>query len=136
MPGTASYSTLFDTYRRTAELRGLEFSLSREEHKNIIGRNCYYCNTPPPAFNCYVKADHTIRRNGKLTRQSTVDLAWIRANGIDRFDNSRGYTINNSVPCCADCNRAKWEMTALDYISHCQKVIAYQSVNYKEGQIK
>lgn len=29
------------------------------------------------------------------------------ADGIDRIDSSKGYTIDNVVPCCAICNRMK-----------------------------
>lgn len=34
------------------------------------------------------------------------------ANGIDRSDNALGYVPGNCVSCCADCNRAKSNMTS------------------------
>lgn len=46
-------------------------------------------------------------------------------NGLDRFDNSKGYLKNNVVPCCAICNRAKNSLTAEEYIQHCKNVLAH-----------
>ncbi len=39
------------------------------------------------------------------------------AGGIDRYDNSIGYTRANSVPCCSQCNYAKARGTAEDFIA-------------------
>ena len=33
-------------------------------------------------------------------------------NGVDRYDNSVGYTIDNTRPCCKFCNSAKWDSDA------------------------
>jgi hypothetical protein len=33
------------------------------------------------------------------------------ANGIDRVDNTKGYSVDNCVPCCRRCNVAKADMT-------------------------
>lgn len=35
----------------------------------------------------------------------------LKCNGIDRVDNKKGYTKENSVACCKDCNFAKYTMT-------------------------
>ena len=32
-------------------------------------------------------------------------------NGIDRKDNDKNYTLENSVPCCWTCNRGKMSKT-------------------------
>ena len=32
-------------------------------------------------------------------------------NGIDRVDNSKGYTLNNILVCCYDCNTKKGAIT-------------------------
>lgn len=42
--------------------------------------------------------------------------------GIDRFDNSMGYLPDNSVACCAICNRMKFNYSAEDFINHCEKI--------------
>lgn len=47
------------------------------------------------------------------------------ARGIDRLDNSSGYTIANAVPCCATCNYAKREMSADDFIAWVGRVFRH-----------
>jgi hypothetical protein len=34
----------------------------------------------------------------------------IKTIGLDRVDNTKGYSIDNCVPCCTTCNRAKLKM--------------------------
>ncbi|ABT15061.1 hypothetical protein NY2A_B662R [Paramecium bursaria Chlorella virus NY2A] len=40
-------------------------------------------------------------------------------NGIDRVNNDVGYTVENCVSCCGDCNFAKRSSTAEDFIAKC-----------------
>lgn len=46
----------------------------------------------------------------------------IRYNGIDRIDSSKGYTIDNVVTCCWDCNRAKNTMSVDDFKSWVSRI--------------
>lgn len=39
--------------------------------------------------------------------------------GVDRMDNSIGYTKANSTPCCATCNRIKGASTVAEFVSRC-----------------
>lgn len=39
--------------------------------------------------------------------------------GLDRVDNTKGYTEDNVVPCCEMCNWMKRDMTQKDFISKC-----------------
>lgn len=122
-----SYGTLYDTCRRAAYLRDLEFSLTRSQHKELSTQNCTYCGELPAPFNCYIKSEGTMRRASKKIRQSTVDLAWINANGIDRVDSNQGYIISNCVACCSNCNRAKWELSLSEFLMHVQKIVSFQN---------
>lgn len=83
-------------YKSSAKNRGLEFNLSRDSFSILILSQCHYCGAA---------ASSTIKRsrNPKHDRVLTC-------NGIDRVDNSMGYTIDNCVTCCLQCNQAK-----LDY---------------------
>ena len=47
-------------------------------------------------------------------------------NGIDRVDNSKGYTKDNSVPCCEKCNYGKNVYSATEYIEHCKRVADFR----------
>ena len=48
-------------------------------------------------------------------------------NGVDRDNNLIGYTKENSVPCCTDCNYAKGTMTGSDFVEHVKKIAALQT---------
>lgn len=43
------------------------------------------------------------------------------ANGIDRYSNNKGYYHGNIVPCCWTCNRAKSDMSFMDFEDYIQK---------------
>jgi len=50
-------------------------------------------------------------------------------NGIDRKINSRGYTPDNSLPCCRTCNFMKKDMdyqTFVDWIGRAYKCLYRQ----------
>lgn len=92
-------------YKQGAQRRDLVFELSNEEFKELINSPCFYCNRPP-----------TERIVGDRLKQP------ITANGIDRLDNNKGYTKENSVSCCSICNYAKRSMSVEEYVQHCQQV--------------
>lgn len=91
--------SVYIDYKKTAEKRHLNFELDFNIFCNVIIQNCFYCNTEP--------------KNKKYnTRHKHVFLHY---NGIDRIDSSVGYTKDNIVTCCPDCNRAKWQMSVDEY---------------------
>jgi 5-methylcytosine-specific restriction endonuclease McrA len=79
---------IINDYKHGASKRKLIFTLTNEEFLVLISSNCYYCGIPP----------YQIRMvgNKKIVRI-----------GIDRLENSEGYTIENCVPCCMACNYKK-----------------------------
>lgn len=44
-----------------------------------------------------------------------------KAGGIDRYINERGYYHGNIVPCCWTCNRAKSNMSPLDFEEYLER---------------
>jgi len=46
-------------------------------------------------------------------------------NGLDRADNSKGYELDNVVPCCGRCNRAKNAYNRDDFLLWIEKVYKY-----------
>jgi hypothetical protein len=73
-------SVSYASYKQRAERMGLEFELTVEDFDKLILENCYIC--------------------GKKTDEN-------HTNGVDRFDNERGYTFHNSNACCGECNVMK-----------------------------
>lgn len=91
---------VFNTYRREAGKRDLEFRLSQREVTDLIFKDCAYCGYPP--CNVY---------NGAKAL-GIVHLY----NGIDRVDTSVGYLTDNVVTCCRYCNFAKGTRPVEDFL--------------------
>ena len=87
-----SRSGKYLSYRNGAKQRGLPWELSRAAFNRYWGKPCHYCG------------------------------AEILTVGIDRVDSAKGYTARNVVSCCTDCNVAKMQRSASDYIAHCKRV--------------
>jgi hypothetical protein len=114
--GEASFNTVFGSYINSAKVRGLCFELTKDDFRKITRSNCYYCNRIP----------ETIQKN----KNNCGDYIY---NGIDRLDNDEGYTLDNSVPCCIDCNISKFTRTEEEFIEWIEKV--YSNL-LKKGKIK
>jgi hypothetical protein len=83
----------FKSYIYRATIRDKRiFTLTFEEFYHISQQNCHYCNRTP-------KQQHNHHAHTFLY------------NGIDRKDNTIGYTLENSLPCCKYCNQAKSDLT-------------------------
>ena len=70
----------YASYRSRAEKKDLEFAITNDDYKSIILQDCYLC--------------------GKKSTDSNT-------NGIDRVDNTVGYTAENCKACCKECNHMK-----------------------------
>jgi hypothetical protein len=89
----APLKKLFRQYKQGARVRDIEFSLTLDQFKTLVESPCYYTGRPPSPYN-----------------------------GIDRLDNTKGYTVENCVPCCSDVNYAKRTMAYSDFLKMCQEV--------------
>ncbi len=81
------------SYKSGAKQRGLEFSLTKEQFESYWKKPCFYCGDK------------------------------IETIGLDRIDNSKGYTLDNIVPCCKTCNNMKKDLSQEEFISQCKKII-------------
>lgn len=104
--GIAARNSLLRNYKDSAKERGYEFNLTDEETINLFLGNCYYCGEPPS--NPY---------KGAKTFNGTFIY-----NGIDRMDNSMGYTTKNCVSCCKRCNFAKGTMSSREFVQWITRV--------------
>lgn len=93
--GYVPFRAIYNQYKRNSEKAGREFTLTFEEAKGLFSSDCHYCLSPP-SRRC--KGKHEL---------------WY--NGIDRVDNTAGYTIGNVVSCCTNCNFAKGVRTYSEY---------------------
>lgn len=105
----------FNSYKHNAKNRDLEFSLTQEEFNNLISLNCHYCNTPP--------------KDANYLSKSTKKYGGFTANGIDRMNNSIGYTVDNSLSCCTVCNMMKKVLKYNVFLEHIEKIYKYKIKN-------
>lgn len=96
--GTGLLREAYRKVRNRALERNNEFSLSLEKFMEIVKKPCHYCTLLPA---------NTIKTSRGITS--------IKVSGIDRYNNSLGYTEENSVPCCKHCNRAKSDLTPTEF---------------------
>lgn len=97
-------------YRNSAKQRKLSFELSKEQFVKIASQSCYYCGAAPT---------YTLSRFANVSPL---------VNGIDRMDNSKGYTLDNCVPCCTRCNFAKKSMNSDQFILMANQIAARHQV--------
>lgn len=124
-PGLTSFRNLYSDYETNAKRRGLKFTLSLEDFTSIVGMNCFYCGNTPQEYNRYLTKDGKQKRKDKKYKTSTIELAIIKRNGIDRKNNSVGYTLENSIPCCKLCNRAKREISFNEFMEWITKLVKH-----------
>jgi len=76
------------TYKSRALKKGIDFTLSEDTFFIALHTQCYVCG-----------------KNGQ-----TNEL------GLDRLDNNKGYINGNIAPCCWECNKAKGNLTSLNFL--------------------
>lgn len=85
----------FTTSKLRAKDRQLDWTLSYEEYENFIKQTCFYCQN-------------------KISGTGT---------GLDRIDNSKGYIINNVLPCCGTCNRIRGDTVSVEEMIEIAKLL-------------
>lgn len=95
---------IFRDYKAAAKKRNLEFTLTYEEFIYFLDQNCAYCGTLPGNI---------------FTRNTEIPFNY---QGIDRVDNTIGYTKENCLPSCHQCNWSKGAMSKTDFLEWIDKV--------------
>lgn len=49
-----------------------------------------------------------------------------KPHGYDRLDSSKGYTLTNTVTCCYICNRAKSDLSLLEFLSYLDRLSTFK----------
>lgn len=92
---------VYAAYVRSAITRGIKWELIPEQFIKITQKNCTYCGTIP---------SNNWKRMGYMY------------NGVDRIDNTEGYTLDNCIPCCTMCNKMKMDHNLFDFLSKVSKI--------------
>lgn len=86
---------------RTASRRSLSWEINESQWIDISSQNCYYCGIEPSN----IIADYGYRYSG-----------------LDRIDSSKGYSLENVVPCCRTCNLAKSDMSQKEFFEWVKRI--------------
>lgn len=105
--GEAGLNRLYDTYRRGAEARSLEFLLDKETFRLEVLKNCFYCGAEPA---------QSISSTNNTTSPKFI------YNGLDRMDNQLGYTLENCVPACWPCNKLKKANNTEEFLDRVKRI--------------
>lgn len=107
-----AFNSSYCQYRNSAGRRNRVFNLTKDEFRKITQSPCFYCGSPPS--NIY-----------------TLTTGRYVYNGIDRKDNDVGYILENCVPCCEICNKAKRGMPFDEFLDWIRRLVEYQSTERK-----
>jgi len=109
--GQAARHQILATYKKDATRRGKKWLLTDYGFDRLTRGPCYYCGM---LFSneCIMGAKSARGGNGSFLY-----------NGIDRVDNEKDYTVENSVSCCKDCNRMKGKLSLDDFLSHIVQIV-------------
>lgn len=121
-PGEATFNSIENSYKHWARYRNLDWKLNKEQFRNLIIQNCYYCNIEPKRQNVYLDSSLKKAKGREAANKDTIENAWVNANGIDRIDSTKCYEIDNCLPCCEMCNRMKLTSTQQEFINQCKKI--------------
>lgn len=100
-------SNLYRMYKFHANKRSINFNLDYDTFVSLTSGTCFYCGKEPQQQ--YVRHRKTYK-------------SIYMYNGIDRLDNSIGYTIENCVTCCKYCNFTKRDRTCFAFVDWVNRI--------------
>ena len=110
--GTATFRIIYRQYISSAKHRNISWDMLEGDVHKLMQQNCFYCGAEPN------NVVGTALYNGTF-----------KYNGLDRVDNSRGYILDNVVPCCETCNKAKLDLPIEDFIAWLFRASEYLKEN-------
>jgi hypothetical protein len=103
--GRSLRNSVYHTYELRAGKNNLAWELTDAKFDELTQKDCHYCGCPPAnvASRMFLNGDFVY-------------------NGIDRMDNLRGYTIDNTVSCCGTCNKMKRDLSVKEFLSRVRSI--------------
>lgn len=113
-------------YIQRAKRKKYLWELNQELFEELIFDNCFYCGiSPSKVYNGRITLAN--KENILSERQKWKEEGWIKFNGVDRMNNSIGYTRNNSVSCCYNCNQAKLDRTMDEFMHWVERLVEHKN---------
>lgn len=113
LPGESGLKCLYGTYKRRAKKKHIPFNLTLKQFKILTSSNCYYCNECPNIY--YYNKQKNISIKSKENSKYLY-------NSIDQIKPNLGYTIDNVLPCCQQCNTMKWDWDIVQFKNKIKKI--------------
>lgn len=95
----------YSKYIQGAKCRNIPFELTLEDFDKITSMPCFYCGILP---------------KDKFGNEFV---------GVDRIDSSKGYFLENVIPCCKECNQMKSKYALNEWISQIYKITNHLKTN-------
>jgi len=114
---------------RELALLNVQYSHIKRRHikfkynDNVLSRKSFEVKSKSPCKYCGLEHSKEIedRINETKSGKRVSDFI-LKINGLDRLDITKGYTDENTVPCCKFCNFAKHTMSENDFYAWIKKV--------------
>jgi len=107
----SAYNAVLYKFKQSALKRSIPFELTLENVKHFITQDCFYCGTSPSNIDARL-----------------VKLHNFYYSGIDRVDNTLGYSPENCVPCCKICNTAKSTLSQEEFFVWIKRVMTHSKL--------
>lgn len=106
-----SMLTRMQGYKNGAKKRGFSWELTYKQFVSFATKPCFYCGTEPKKWDCMTNSPSLKKDSPNVNPSDYI----IEFTGVDRINSKEGYTIDNVVPCCVFCNRAKSDLSLDDF---------------------
>jgi len=113
-PELSSWKVLYKRYRTSALHRNIQFDLTLPAFISVASRNCVFCGDGKRFYSKW--QEPSVRARAQHLNTEDMQKYTIEISGVDRRDNSVGYTESNAQPCCKNCNRAKMDLNEQDFL--------------------
>jgi len=107
-PHKSNVMHVYTRYKVRSNEYSREFDIPIKEFERLTSSPCHYCGALPQTIS---------------DRRPSDPYLW---NGLDRVDSNKGYTIDNVVPCCTICNRAKNDMQYEDFVNWLDQIADFR----------
>lgn len=108
--GIGSFNAVYRVMFCAAKKRGIKWDLTKDFVKKITRLPCSYCGSEPSNVG-------SGSSNGSYVYS-----------GMDRVDSYLGYTVDNIVPCCSTCNKAKMQMSVSEFFEWIKRVVNHSKI--------
>lgn len=116
----------YSDYVYRAKKSNLKWEIDEFTFNKLVRSHCEYCGIEPcRSINIYDRKRFKNVKSKESKKRHEKGIAIV--NGIDRIDSDEGYTRENVVSCCQDCNYGKYTKTPEQFLNWIKRVYKYNN---------